>query len=261
MQSITNIRILSEKLAKGEPLVGAVVSLADVSVSEMMGMVGFDFVWIDMEHTALTKLHVLEHIIGASSGRVASFVRVPENNPELVKPILDMGPDGIIFPSIRNAKEAQMAVQACEYPPKGIRGCGPRRAVKYGTADVGAYFSAPPDFWKIIQIEHRDSVQNLDEIAQVPGIDCWMIGPSDLAFSLGKMGNSAAPEVQAAIDRIASKAREHGITLGGFTGDDPTALGQWRARGAKLFAIGGDVGYLVAASRKSLQTCRQALSQ
>jgi 2-keto-3-deoxy-L-rhamnonate aldolase RhmA len=249
------------KLQRQEPLFGTVVSMLDAGVSEMLGYAGFDFLWIDMEHTALTKADVLAHLIATSSGRTAGFVRVPWNDPVLVKPLLDMGPDGIIFPMIRTADDARLAVSACEYPPKGIRGCGPRRAVRYGMDDVAAYLRDDcRSCWKIIQIEHVDCVKNLDEIARVPGIDCWMIGPTDLSGSVGCLGREGAPEVQCLLDEIAEKAARHGVVLGAFTGDDPGALSRWKARGVRLFTLGGDTGYLMSAARYSLQTARKSVS-
>jgi len=248
-----------EKLRRDESLFGTAVSMLDASVSEMLGCAGFDFLWIDTEHTALTKAHVQEHLIAASSGRTAGFVRVPWNDPVLVKPLLAMGPDGIIFPMIRTADDARLAVSACEYPPKGIRGCGPRRAVRYGMDDVAAYLrDASHCVWKIIQIEHVDCVRNLEEIARVPGIDCWMVGPTDLSGSVGCLGRDESPEVQRLLDEIAEQAARHNVLLGAFTGDDAAALERWKARGVRMFTLGGDTGYLMAAARKSLQQARRS---
>jgi 2-dehydro-3-deoxyglucarate aldolase/4-hydroxy-2-oxoheptanedioate aldolase len=214
-----------------------------------------------MEHTALTKAHVLEHLMAASSGRTAAFVRVPWNDPVMVKPLLDMGPDGIIFPMIRTADDARLAVSACEYPPRGTRGCGPRRAVRHGMDDVAAYLrNGTGSCWKIIQIEHVDCVRNLEEIAGVAGIDCWMIGPTDLSGSVGCLGREDAPEVQRLIDEIAAKAAAHNVVLGAFTGDNPAALRQWAERGVKLFTLGGDSGYLMGAARHSLRQATECVS-
>ena len=251
---------IQKKLKRKEPVFGAAVSMLDASVSEMLGFAGFDFLWIDMEHTALTKAHVQEQLMAASSGGTASFVRVPWNDPVMVKPILDMGPDGVIFPMIRTAADARLAVSACEYPPHGIRGCGPRRAVRYGMDDFSTYMrDAGKSFWRILQIEHVDCVRNLDEIARVAGVDCWMIGPSDLSGSVGLLGQGGAPEVQRLLDEIAKKAARHHMVLGAFTGDDPVALREWKQRGVRLFALGGDSGYLMSAARKSLEEARKAV--
>jgi len=253
---------MREKLRRNEPAFGACVSVLDASVSEMLGYAGFDFLWIDMEHTALTKTDVLQHLMAASSGRTAGFVRVACNDPVLVKPLLDMGPDGIIFPMIRTADDARLAVKACEYPPKGIRGCGPRRAVRHGMDDFSGYVrSGSRACWKIIQIEHVDCVKNLEAIARVPGIDCWMIGPTDLSGSVGCLGREDAPEVQSLFDEIAGRAARHGVPLGAFTGDDPATLQRWRARGVSVFTLGGDTGYLMSAARNSLQQSRHMCAQ
>jgi 2-keto-3-deoxy-L-rhamnonate aldolase RhmA len=250
------------KLRRKEPVFGAGVSLLDPSVSEMLGYAGFDFLWIDMEHTALTKSDVLQHLTAASSGRTAGFVRVPWNDPVLVKPVLDMGPDGIIFPMIRTAEDARLAVSSCEYPPKGIRGCGPKRALRHGMHEMIGYLQGCSDAcWKIIQIEHVDCVKNLDAIARVSGVDCWMIGPTDLSGSIGCLGRENAPEMQALLDEIAGQAAHHGIHLGAFTCDAPSALERWQARGVSVFTLGGDTGYLMAAARNSLRQSRQICAQ
>ena len=249
---------LRRKLSRGEPVFGAAATLLDPTASEILGYAGFDFVWIDMEHTALSPEHVLSHLMGAASARTAGFVRVPWNDPVLVKPILDMGPDGIIFPCIRTAEDARRAVSACEYPPKGIRGCGPRRAVRYGIDDLDAYMrEGSKRFWKIMQIEHVDCVKNLDEIASIPGIDCWLVGPWDLSCSVGCLGKQDVPEVQELIDEACSKATRHGMLLAAWTGDEPASIRKWLERGVKIFTTGVDSSYLMSAAQRSLQTARE----
>jgi 2-keto-3-deoxy-L-rhamnonate aldolase RhmA len=111
--------------------------------------------------------------------------------------------------------------------------------------------------WKILQIDHVDSVRNLGQIAQVPGVDCWMIGPNDLSVSLGLHGQSDAPEVQEVLDQIAEKATQWGVVLGAFVGDSPAAVRQWKARGVRLFTIGSDTGYLMSSARSSLRQVRE----
>ena len=257
-EGVPALERLRRKLSRGEPVFGAAATLLDPTASEILGYAGFDFVWIDMEHTALSPEHVLSHLMGAASARTAGFVRVPWNDPVLVKPILDMGPDGIIFPCIRTAEDARRAVSACEYPPKGIRGCGPRRAVRYGIDDLDGYMrEGSKRFWKIMQIEHVDCVKNLDEIASIPGIDCWLVGPWDLSCSVGCLGKQDVPEVQELIDEACSKATRHGMLLAAWTGDEPASIRKWQERGVKIFTTGVDSSYLMSAARKSLQTARE----
>ena len=96
---------IREKIAANEPVVGTAVALTDSSVVDLLGNVGFDFLWIDSEHAAFGRKHILNHIIAAQGAGAAAFVRVPWNDPVLVKPILDMGPDAIIFPRVNTADE------------------------------------------------------------------------------------------------------------------------------------------------------------
>jgi len=136
MNAIKNIK---EKIKKKIPIIGTLVSINDSSITELLCDIGFDFIWIDMEHTPIVKKDVHFHIMAAKGTGAATFVRVAWNDPILVKPILEMGPSGIIFPFIRTASEARKAVSSCLYPPKGIRGFGPRRSIKYGITDIKIY--------------------------------------------------------------------------------------------------------------------------
>jgi len=108
---------IKEKIKEKELVIGTILESNDNCIAELMGKVGFDFVWIDGEHGPLDKKEILYHIMAAQGAGLAAFVRVAWNDPVLVKPILDMGADGIIFPFIRNAEDAEKAVNSCLYPP------------------------------------------------------------------------------------------------------------------------------------------------
>lgn len=123
---------LNQKAAEGKVLLGSHIFCGDPMLTEAMSMLGFDMLWIDMEHTSIDKDRLLGNLIAAHSGGTPAFVRIPWNDMVLAKPVIDMGPDAIIFPYIRTADDARRAVAACEYPPKGIRGYGPLRALDYG---------------------------------------------------------------------------------------------------------------------------------
>ena len=133
---------LKEKLQDCEEIAGMHVSLGDACVSELLAGVGFDFLWIDTEHTAIDYQALQNHLIAARAGGTSTLVRIPENNKVLVKRVLEMGPTGIIFPMINTAEEAETAMKSCLYPPYGIRGYGPIRAVSYGQddGDVSQFF-------------------------------------------------------------------------------------------------------------------------
>jgi len=249
---------LKQKIENKELVVGSIVNLKDYSVSEMFGSYGFDFLWIDAEHAPFDKNDIYMHIMTASSGNTASFIRIPWNDPVIVKPILEMGPDGIIFPGIRTVEEAELAIKSCMYPPKGIRGFGPRRCTGYGAIPQDEYIkNGHKLLWKILQVEHVDCVNNLEEIVQIEGVDALLLGPNDLSASIGLLGQSDHPEVMKLIEMTGKIARKYNKPLGVFTGDDPANIQKWMDLGVNWVTIGGDTGYLSAA-RKSLQKVRKA---
>ena len=127
-----NLNRVKTALAEGRPALGTHCSSEDIGLYEMCGPLGYDYVWIDNEHAGLTVPIVRNGIVGTNAGGCAALVRIRCNDPALVKPILECGPDGIIFPMINCPDEAEKAVKSCLYPPMGTRGFGPLRAINYG---------------------------------------------------------------------------------------------------------------------------------
>ncbi|MCL5070537.1 MAG: aldolase/citrate lyase family protein [Actinobacteria bacterium] len=124
-----NLNRLREKFSKNELVIGTIVSTNCPTNSEILCRCGYDFIWIDGEHGAMDNVDIDLHIMAVSGSGCAPIVRVRWNDPVIVKPILDMGPAGIIFPWIRKAQDAELAVSSCKYPPKGIRGYGPEELI------------------------------------------------------------------------------------------------------------------------------------
>lgn len=210
---MNGLQRIKNKLREKKPVIGTHVALNDVMISEMLGMAGFDFVWIDTEHTALEREKVLHHIIAVDGTGVAPFVRVPSVDPILVKPILEMGPAGIVFPNVKTREEAELAVKSCLYPPEGIRGFGPIRASKYGLTDTLQYVGeSASQVWKIMQIEHIEAVNNLEAILEVDGVDAIVVGSNDLSGSIGLLGQTDPPEVRKLMDMIGEKASKSSST-------------------------------------------------
>lgn len=252
---------LKEKLAAGQLLVGSNSLLADPAVSELLAMAGSDYVWIDMEHAAIDYKDVEHHIIGAHAGGAAAIVRVPWNDAVMAKKVLDMGPDGILFPLVRSAEEVRAAVEACSYPPAGIRGWNPLRAAKYGAVDGRWYRDHAQDlFLRFVMLEHIDAYRDLDAILAVPGLDGIMIGPSDLSGSMGKLLETNAPDVQTVLDDIVLRCNRAGMPVGVALGCGvgPDVYRQWLGRGIQMISIGQDVNLLVQAMQINLAQLRQA---
>ena len=166
-------------------------------------------------------------------------MRVPWNDPVLIKPVLDLGAAGVIVPMVRTADDVRRAVAACLYPPEGIRGFGPRRPSHYGRTAVPNSAARPTRaVLPIVQIEHIEAVANIEQIVAVPGLASIAFGPNDLAGSMGLTGQPRHPDVLAAIDSVIARCRQAGVPVGTSVGDDPEILADWVARRRKLAVDG-----------------------
>ncbi|MCX8171878.1 MAG: aldolase/citrate lyase family protein, partial [Candidatus Bathyarchaeota archaeon] len=169
-----------DRLKGGELLLGTILSTPEPDIAEFMSTLGFDWFWIDMEHCPI-EIKSVQTILQAIRGsRAASLVRVPWNDPVYIKRVLDLGPDGVIIPWVNSKSDAENAVKYCRYPPKGIRGCGPRRPIWFrGFTEYVT--KADEELVIIVQIETREAVENARNIVSVEGLDATIIGPADLS--------------------------------------------------------------------------------
>ena len=178
----------------------------------------------------------------------------------LIKPVLDLGADGIVAPLVRTVKDVELAVSACLYPPEGVRGFGPRRPIRYGrVADADYCSRANQEIICIVQIEHIDAVHAIDEIVRVPGLTAIMVGANDLAGSMGHMGNPQHADVQDAIETVVATARNAGVYPGIGLADDPQALIDWMNKGVQWVLMGVDWAHLARAVDTSAQRLRSGL--
>lgn len=254
-----------KKLASGECLLGTHVSCCDMTNVEIMGNCGFDYIWIDMEHSPITKEVVQGHLTAARActKRPATFIRVAWNDPVIVKPLLDMGPTGIVFPMINNKQDAERAVAACRYPPAGIRGFSPRAVVRYGLDDIQDYIhNRSKNIWVMCQIETMEAYKNLDDILTCTDVDGYIIGPMDLSGQFGKLGKILDPEVDGAITEIAQKVRAAGkpvgISVGGY---DYDFVKHWLEKGINMISCGGDVAFMRNGSLQVLDRLNRAYEE
>ena len=219
-----------------------------------------DFVWIDAEHNALSLETVQAHIMATKGSDTTPLVRVPWNDPVLIKPVLDIGAAGVIVPLIRTADDVRQAVAACRYPPDGIRGFGPRRACNYGRLGGPEFCQAANEaIITIVQIEHIDAVNNLDEILTVPGLTSVLVGPNDLAGSMGHMGQPDHPDVLTAIEKVITTTRKTEVFVGVATGGEPEELIEWINKGIQWMAVGTDVSFLVRSADQVIGPIRDGV--
>ena len=197
---------MKAKLRRHEMCIGTHVSLNEAVVTEMMGYLPYDYLWIDMEHSVINTERLLGQLIAARASGINAIVRIPANDPILAKPVLDAGADGIIFPMIRGYDDAARAMEACMYPPRGVRGYGPWRAYRFGTINGADYRATVDDtLLRFIQIEEMGAIRELDKILTIDAIDAFIFGPNDLSGSMGKLGQTNDPEVRAVIDEAIAK--------------------------------------------------------
>jgi 2-keto-3-deoxy-L-rhamnonate aldolase RhmA len=211
---------VKKTLASGGVVFGGTVTAANVDTASVMANAGFDFLWIEGEHSPIT-LETTRNIILATRGlKAVPFTRVPVNELWTAKRVLDIGSLGVIFPFTSTPQLARQAVAACKYPPEGARGAGPSLAMlRWPVPNYTQW--ANRNVMVVIIIEQKQAVEQIEEIAAVPGIDVMFIGTNDLSFSYGFSGNSGAPPVQDAIRRVLAAAEKHHIAVGGPAGSAP----------------------------------------
>lgn len=252
--SINNLEKFKAKIKEGKTCIGMVVGFSDASVSELAGDAGYDFTWIDMEHSPHTIDSVKGHVMAQRGTACAPFVRVPWNEHGIIKPILDLAPAAVIIPMVNSAAEAAAAVAACRYPPLGNRGCGVRRGNYYGALPFDKYLkNSASEPMVIVQIEHVDAVRNLDDILKTPGIDSICVGPTDLSGSMGKLNQLDDPEVCKVLDEVCSKVRKAGMMLG--TAGGPFEV--WHKRGVNWIALTSDSGSIFAKAKEILAQVKE----
>jgi 2-dehydro-3-deoxyglucarate aldolase len=205
---------LKAKLAGQDLTIGCWVTLAHPLIPEILAPAGFDWLVVDMEHSSIGLNELLPLIISIQANSLGALVRVGENNPNLIKRIMDAGAQGVIVANVCDRRQAEQAVSAVKYPPQGTRGVGLYRAQGYGRKFAEYQEWLARESIVIIQIEHIKAVEKIDEIFSTPGLDAFMVGPYDLSGSLGKPGAFDHPEMVQALAEIMAAARRHHLTPG-----------------------------------------------
>lgn len=241
----THINRMRDKLRAGEIVLGAGISLSDLTVTEALAPL-VDFVWIDLEHNAMTTESMLGHLIAARAGGAASIVRIPSGDVGWIKRVLDSGAEGIILPRAYSALEVAAFVSACRYPPMGTRGFGPRRPMQYGRLPQQEYLQqANRDVFVVAQVETVELVAELDEVLKLDGLDSLVLGPQDLSGSMGRLGETTHPDVVAAMRMVASKAKAAGKFIGSGLGANPEFARVLIDCGVQWLQAGGDFEYML----------------
>ena len=221
--------------------------LATAPSVELLSHAGFDWMLLDMEHGPSDISSLRNELMALNGSLTTPIVRAKWNDMVELKRILDLGVQTVMIPQVQNAEEARQAVAYTRYPPHGVRGvAGGTRATRYGRVK-DYYQHADEEICVIVQVESRPGLDNLTEIASVAGVDAVFIGPADLAASLGHLGNTSHPDVQAAIEFAAGAIKATGKAAGTIATQED-AVKRMLALGFDFVAVGIDVGLLTQAA-------------
>ena len=198
---------LKKKLANGQKALGCWLSLGNAMTAEIAGLAGYDWVMIDQEHGPGEFQSAIGQMQALAAFDTTCLFRVPWNDPVYIKRALDAGAEGIMVPMIETALEAKAAVSACRYPPNGIRG-----AATSSEADYVA--RAEAELMIICQIETPTGINNIEEIAEVEGVDMLFVGPSDISTNMGYAKQRDHPEVKAVLADVERRIKAAGKWMG-----------------------------------------------
>lgn len=238
--------MLKTKIRNNEKTIGMYVQLTDISIARIAGLAGYDFVWVDTEHSYMSFETVLGHLMALKTTGTPVIVRLPQDDLTSTKKILEMGVDGVIFPMVKTAEETNRLIASTLYPPYGDRGFGPMNAIDYGFQKSADYTKNNHNrLCRFIQIEHKDAIDQLDEIMENPYIDGYIFGPNDLSGSYDMLGDVFSDHItqvmQDAIARLHARGKYVGIASGGFSDE---VLQHWSSFGPEMLCAGADFDFI-----------------
>ena len=229
--------------------IGLFITSGSETNAEIVASAGFDWLLIDAEHSPYGLETVTSLLRTVAAYPATPVVRIPVNDTVLIKQYLDLGAQNLMVPMVHNAEQAEKAVAAMHYPPRGVRGIGAALARSSRFNGVADYLHKASETVSLtVQVESAEAVENAAEIAAVDGVDAIFIGPSDLAASMGLLGQQQHPDVLAAIDKTFKAVRESGKLVGinAFNLEQAQA---YIDAGASFVCVGADVQQLASATR------------
>ena len=239
-------------------LIGSWLTLNNPSIAEIMADAGFDWLCVDLEHSVIDYAENQQLISTIQSKGIKAFVRVGENNTRIIKRVLDAGVDGIIVPMVSTKKEAQKAIDSVKYPPIGKRGVGLARAQKYGFGFEEYKDDEADNIKLIVQIEHIDAINNLEEILSLDHIDGTFIGPYDLSGSMGKPGKYDDDDVKEVLQRYEDIANKYDKLIGfHVVQPDYNIVNEKIEKGYNFIAFSFDAMFLGTIIRKEIKNIKK----
>ena len=253
---------LKNKLKSNALTLGSWITLGHPSIAEILALAGYDWLVVDLEHTTISIEQAGELIRVIDLCGVAPLVRLTSNHPDQIKRIMDAGAHGIVVPMVNSVEDAARAVAATRYAPQGIRGVGLARAQKFGTgfSDYLQWQKDGPVV--IVQIEHKDALNHLEEIFSVPGVDGFIVGPYDLSCSMGIPGEFDRPEFKAAMNQILTTGLRMSFPAGlHIVEPDTDRLKKAIREGYQFIAYSVDMRMLDVSARTGVQIVKEVKNQ
>jgi 2-keto-3-deoxy-L-rhamnonate aldolase RhmA len=245
---------LKTKLQKGEICLGAMVSFPSSPLVELFARCGSDAVIFEAEHGSLEISHIEELARACEVAGVTSLCRVPAARAEIIARTMDAGVMGIIVPHVKTKEDAEFIVSCVKYPPRGQRGFGTIRASGYGSLGIKEYLvKANDETMVIVMIEDPEAVDNLESILSVEGVDCVFLGRGDLSLGMGYPGQTDAPEVRRAVDKVVAMTLNKRLTL--MVAATEKEATYWINRGSRFLSI-QTVGFIRAKWMETLKDLR-----
>jgi len=250
--------MLSRKPINNNTTIGSWITLAHPAIAEIMANAGFDWLAIDLEHSAITIREAEELIRVVELSNVVPLVRLTSNDADLIKRVMDAGAHGIIVPMVNSAEEAELAVRSVRYPPYGARGVGLARAQKYGAGFEKYKKWQSEHSTVIVQIEHIEAVNNLESILSIPGVDGFIVGPYDLTSSMGIPGDFLNPEYLKVMESIKQTAAKIGAPGGvHIIESDVEQLHKCLNEGYKFIAYSLDIRMIDSVCRSAIESIKK----
>jgi 2-keto-3-deoxy-L-rhamnonate aldolase RhmA len=254
--------LLRERINRGGVLIGVAPPFVSADVVEFFGLLGFDWILLDGEHGPIGVESCYSLVRAADAAGLATVVRIPANEPWLVLTYAESGADAILVPHITDAAAGEQLVQAIRYAPSGRRGSmSASRAANYGLTQTASDYFAASDHHALpmAMIEDMEALENLDQIAQVDGLDTFLIGPGDLAMSMGYPGGYDDPTVRAEVHHAATRLSQAGKTVATVVADTASAAAAIEA-GCRLITLSA-AAVITRSTREAISTIRAAAAR
>jgi 4-hydroxy-2-oxoheptanedioate aldolase len=245
---------IKKRIYNGETLIGCWLNLGSALTAEIVGMSGFDWVLIDIEHGLGSEREVLQQLLALEHTAAAAIVRVESYQRQRFHRVLDFGAEGIMCPRIHTVAEAEQAAKAIRYQPEGSRGVAKMvRATHFGSDFDEYYANHKENLVCIVQVETEKILDSLDSVAATDGIDVLFVGPTDLSIALNVYGNPGHPRFINAIRATADAARKEGKAAGILL-QKPEEFGKYYEFGFRFIACGSDSGFVQGSARSMAGT-------